>query len=129
MAKNNDFYSTVENICQADARYKTDGYEFLMQALHFTQQHFKRQGHVSGQELLEGVRLYAIEQFGPMAKTVLAHWGIHATVDIGNMVFNMTENKLLSKTDNDSIDDFKTGYDFQDAFGNVLKDALIQDLG
>lgn len=123
-----DFYQVVEEIYAQDSRYKADSYEFLMQALFFTQNKLKRQGHITGRELSEGVRQFSIEQFGPMAKTVLNHWGITKTQDIGNIVFNLADKKIISKTDSDSIDDFKDIYDFEAAFGNVLRDIIIKDI-
>lgn len=126
MEEKKDFYQVVEDVCAEDKRYKADAYEFLMQALHFTQSKLKREKHVTGRELLEGIREFAIEEYGPMAKTVLGHWGINKTEDFGNIVFNMVDKKLLSKTQEDSIDDFKEVYDFQAAFGNVLGDSRIK---
>ncbi len=67
-------------------------------------------------ELLEGIRGYALEAFGPMTMTVLAEWNIHTCDDVGEIVFNMIAHKLASKTDSDSRDDFKNGYDFFEAF-------------
>ncbi len=72
--------------------------------------------HVSGQELLGGIRSYALEQFGPMALTVLNEWGVRKCEDFGELVFNMVESHLLAKTKKDSRDDFKGGYDFDTAF-------------
>jgi uncharacterized repeat protein (TIGR04138 family) len=72
--------------------------------------------HVTGQQLLEGIRLYALQQFGPMALTVLEEWGVRRCEDFGEIVFNMVENRLLGKTESDSRDDFKGGYDFHEAF-------------
>lgn len=128
MEKKKDFNQVVEEICAKDSRYKADAYEFLLQALHYTQGSLKRETHVSGVELLDGLRKYAIEQFGPMVKTVFVHWGISSTVDFGNIVFNMVNKKILSKTEADSIEDFKNGYDFDKAFGNVLRDIPIKDI-
>lgn len=125
MKEKKDFYQVIEEICANDSRYKPDSYELVMQALHFTQAKLKKQGHLSGQELSEGIRQFAIEQYGPMAKTVLNHWGINKTEDFGSIVFNMIEKKLLSKTENDSLDDFKDIYDFDAAFSNVLGDSII----
>ena len=65
-----NFYEKVQEIVAADLRYKADAYEFVMQALMFTQNKSKRQGHLSGRELLEGIRKYALDQFGPMTVTV-----------------------------------------------------------
>jgi uncharacterized repeat protein (TIGR04138 family) len=128
MQKKKDFYQIVEEICAKDNRYKPDSYEFLMQALHFSQNKLKRQGHISGRELLEGIRELAIEQYGPMSKTVFNHWGIIKTEDFGNIVFNMVENKLLSKTETDSNEDFKDVYDFDVVFGNALRDSIIEEI-
>lgn len=128
MEEQKNFYQMVEEICAQDERYKPDAYEFIMQALHFTQNKLKRESHVTGRELLEGIREFAIEQYGPMAKTVLKHWGIAKTQDFGNIVFNLVNKKVLSKTETDSIDDFKDVYDFEVVFGNVLRDSVIEEI-
>ncbi len=124
MEEKKNFYQVVEEICARDSRYKADAYEFILQALHFTQGKLQRKTHVSGRELLEGIREFAIEQYGPMAKTVLAHWGIIKTRDFGNIVFNMVDKKILSKTETDSIKDFEDVYDFAVVFGNVIRDSI-----
>jgi uncharacterized repeat protein (TIGR04138 family) len=115
-----DFRNTVESICARDSRYKPDSYEFIMQALSFTQGKLKKKGHISGKELARGCAEYAISLYGPMAKTVLSHWGIIRTQDFGNIVYNAISAKLLSKTEEDSIGDFKDVYDFEAAFNNIL---------
>ena len=72
--------------------------------------------HVSGQELLNGIRQFALQQFGPMVVTVFEEWGVKSCRDFGEIVFNMVEIGLLAKTDKDTRDDFQNGYDFTDAF-------------
>ncbi|NQT93736.1 MAG: hypothetical protein HQ559_13330 [Lentisphaerae bacterium] len=72
--------------------------------------------HVSGAELLDGLRVYALQEFGPMAVTVLNAWGIRATDDIGDIVFQLVESGVLGKTDEDRRDDFAGVYDFDEAF-------------
>lgn len=109
---NAEFLKKLEEIIARDNRYKPDAYEFLLQALWFTQKKLVRTGHVSGKELLAGIRDFGLEQYGPMAKTVFAHWGVQATSDFGEMVFNMVEQGLMSKTDSDTREDFKDVYDF-----------------
>ena len=108
---------TIEHIVKRDARYKIDAYNFVLQALNYTVSKLKKSRHLTGRELLEGIRQYVKEQFGPMARTVLEHWGINFTEDFGNIVFNLVDAKILSKTEEDSIEDFKDGYDFKEAFG------------
>jgi len=125
MEKNGNFYEIVDAICDKDQRYKPDSYEFVMQSLNFTQKEFKKEGHVSGKELLEGIRRFALNQYGPMARTVLEYWGITSTADFGNIVFIMIEHKLLSKTEADTLQDFEGVYDFGTAFKNVIKDLQI----
>ena len=111
-----EFYSTVTRISRKDTRYAPEAYEFVNEALGYTCVTLDRMGHVSGQELLQGIRKCALDKFGPMAKFVLNNWGVHKCEDFGNIVFNMVESGLLGKTANDSIDDFKEGYEFSEAF-------------
>ncbi len=72
--------------------------------------------HISGQELAEGCRDLALEQFGPMARTVLEHWGIHSTEDMGEIVFALIECRVLVKQDSDSREDFQAVFDFDEVF-------------
>lgn len=120
----------LERILARDSRYHRDAYVFVREALDFTQKLSGKElppakhrvgpppveSHVSGQELLEGIRQFSLKEFGPMAITVFEEWGITACQDFGNIVFNMVETGLLSKTDKDSHEDFTGGYDFDDAF-------------
>jgi uncharacterized repeat protein (TIGR04138 family) len=125
MKVHKDFYQVIEEIYQHDNRYKPDAYEFVMHALYFTQEKCKRKGHVQGPELLGGIRQLIIDKYGPMAKTVLQHWGVNSTQDFGNIVFNMVDRKILLKTETDSPGDFKDIFDFEQAFGNVLRDTPL----
>ncbi|HEU5126296.1 MAG TPA: Minf_1886 family protein [Verrucomicrobiae bacterium] len=115
------FEEKLELILERDPRYRRDGYLFVREALDHTQNTIIKENrgslrHVSGQELLGGIRDFALAQFGPMAITVLDEWGIHNCQDFGEIVFNMVEVGLLAKTEKDSRDDFQGGYDFYDAF-------------
>ena len=115
------FAEALDAIVVSDPRYQRDAYVFLRDALDFTtKQQKKIKGalirHVAGPELLDGVRQYAVREFGPMAVTVLSFWGIHSTEDIGHMVFNLIGAGIFGKTEEDSIDDFKNVYDFAEVF-------------
>jgi uncharacterized repeat protein (TIGR04138 family) len=115
------FAEALESVVAIDPRYQRDGYVFLRDALDFTtkqQKKIKGVGvrHVSGPELLDGVRQYALKEFGPMVMTVFDSWGIHSCEDIGHMVFNLIGVGVFGKTEEDSIDDFKNVYDFEEAF-------------
>ena len=113
--------NTLYTITQRDPSYDLEAYLFLREALEFTVQKLKKATrgplrHVSGAELAEGFREYAIEQFGPLTFAVLSKWGIHRTDDIGAIVFNLVEAGELGKTDEDRQEDFNDLYDFGAAF-------------
>ena len=116
-----NFEEVLEQILARDPRYHRDAYLFVREALDFTQKQVVKESsgqlrHVTGQELLDGVRQYALSQFGPMTITVFEEWGLRRCRDFGEIVFNMVETGLLSKTESDSREDFDAGYDFHDAF-------------
>ena len=116
-----NFDEAVDKILAKDERFQRDAYLFMREALDFTQKLVGRENsgkvrHVTGQELLDGLRQYALQQFGPMTATVFEDWGIRTCLNFGEIVFNMVEIGLLAKTDKDTRDDFQTGYDFTDAF-------------
>jgi len=116
-----NFEEALEQIRAKDSRYHRDAYQFVREALDYTQKLIGKQKagqitHVRGQELLDGIRQYALTQFGPMAATVFEEWGVRDCRDFGEIVFNMVEIGLLAKTDKDSPADFTGGYNFEDAF-------------
>jgi len=80
--------------------------------------------HVTGRELLEGIRAYATESFGFLARTVLAEWGVSRTQDFGDIVFNLVEAGLLSRTEKDTKSDFADVYDFAEAFEAEFRRSL-----
>ena len=97
-------------------RFHARSYVFVLQALHQVIQTLEAPRHVSGQELAEGVRELALDRFGPMARSVLEHWGIHDTEDVGRVVFAMVEQGILIKQDGDQPEDFSGVFDFEEAF-------------
>jgi uncharacterized repeat protein (TIGR04138 family) len=115
-----DFNEAVEHLITNDPRYDRDAYYFLREALEYTQKLRKRStiegGHVTGQQLCDGIRQYALKQYGPMVPTVLEYWGITKTDDFGEMVWNMIDLGVFGKTPNDTKEDFKVVYQFHDAF-------------
>src|ERR1700690_1097315 len=116
-----NFDEAVDLILPRDTRFSRDAYTFVREALDYTQKLIGKetQGqirHVSGQELLDGIRQYSLQQFGPMVVTVFEEWGVRNCRDFGEIVFNMVEIGLLAKTDKDTRDDFQNGYDFTEVF-------------
>src|SRR5439155_18738034 len=94
-----------------------------------TQKSARKKRHVTGRELLDGIRRLGLERFGPMAPTVFEAWGVRRTADFGEIVFNMVEIGFLGKTDTDSRDDFKDGYDFDAAFRKPFQPATCRIAG
>ena len=116
-----NFEEALDQILATDNRFQRDAYLFMREALDFTQKLVGRENqgkvrHVTGQELLDGLRQYALQQFGPMTTTVFEEWGIRNCQDFGEIVFNMVESGLLAKTEKDTRDDFQNSYDFTEAF-------------
>jgi uncharacterized repeat protein (TIGR04138 family) len=97
-------------------RYHEAAYIFVLSALNHVLERLAEPRHISGQELAVGVRDLALERFGPMARTVLEHWGIEQTRDVGQIVFALVECNVLIKQEEDSIADFADVFDFDDAF-------------
>jgi uncharacterized repeat protein (TIGR04138 family) len=115
------FAEALDSMVTNDPRYQREAYVFLRDALDFTtKQQKKTKGvsvrHVTGPELLDGVRRYALKEFGPMVMTVFDSWGIRSCEDVGNIVFNLIGAGVFGKTEEDSIEDFKNVYDFEEAF-------------
>jgi uncharacterized repeat protein (TIGR04138 family) len=117
-------------VARSFPRYPYEAYEFVFAGLNYTQQSLGRipkelehaehaepapQYHVTGRELLEGIRELALREFGMMARVVFRMWGVENTVDFGRMVFNLVEAGLMSKTDEDSLADFENVYDLDRA--------------
>lgn len=120
-----------------DKRYRLDAYVFVFEALRYAHNVMKLgtpcesepsevpdddpsceepERHVTGQELCEAIRRYAIDQYGLMAKTVLNTWGIRTTGDFGEIVFNLIRLGKMRKTRRDRREDFDDVYDFDAAF-------------
>ena len=115
------FQEAVEAVSREDQRYHHEAYLFLRDSLEATIKRRKKArkeagGHVAAPELLEGFRIHALNEFGPMAMTVLEYWGVKSGEDVGYMVFNLVKAGVFGKTDEDTIDSFRGGYDFHSAF-------------
>jgi uncharacterized repeat protein (TIGR04138 family) len=111
-----DAGKNIKDIAGNDPRYSVEAYIFVLEALNYTRRELRLRGHVTGVQLLEGIRKLALQRYGVMTKMVFEHWGVRNTLDFGNIVINMVNEKVLSKTSQDSIDDFKDVYDFEDVF-------------
>jgi len=110
----------IQKLIDQNPQFKFEAYSFILAALHFTMSSLPQPRHISGKEFCEGIRRYAIDQFGPLARTVLEYWGIKETLDFGKLVFALVDVGLMRKTEEDSLDDFKNVYDFDAAFAKKL---------
>lgn len=122
------FNDALDGILGRDPRYDREAYTFLRDALDFTIKKRRKSRReectdVPAADLLDGFRLYALKECGPMARTVLSYWGVNGCEDIGNLVFNLVEASVFSKTDRDTIEEFRRGFDFDEAFLEPFRPA------
>jgi uncharacterized repeat protein (TIGR04138 family) len=115
------FSQIVSEIVENDPSYDARAYSFVRDGLDYTMKMLKRsnspsQRHVSGAELLEGLRKHTLNEFGPMGKLVLNEWGVHQCEDFGKIVFTLVSHGILGKSDADRPDDFSPGFSFDEAF-------------
>ncbi|MFH1302934.1 MAG: Minf_1886 family protein [Planctomycetota bacterium] len=119
--------TSATNLSRPKLQYHPNAYDFVFEALQEAQEIYARtiineneqeEAHVSGQELLEGVRALALKQFGLMTTTVFKQWGVKTTKDFGKMVFEMIEHGRMRKTENDRLEDFVDLYDFEQVFNS-----------
>jgi uncharacterized repeat protein (TIGR04138 family) len=125
----------IVKLLEEDRRYPLEAYVFVFEALQYAQSVLGMgkeapsepgggpeeegagpQRHVTGQELCQAIRQFALEQYGYMAKLVLGNWGMHATGDFGEIVFNLIRIGRMRKTPHDRRQDFDDVYDFDSAF-------------
>ncbi len=114
------FEQSVVSILKRDKRFDPHVYFFLKDALDFTLKRISENNggqarHVSGPELLEGFRDFSLDQFGPMASTLMSEWGVRKCQDVGDMVFHLIEEQVFGKQDSDRREDFSEAFDFQES--------------
>lgn len=131
----NDFVNRLVTLAEQDGRYRKAAYLFLYAALEYTVRKLGRdkaqtqtERHVTGQELSRGIAEFAREQYGPMTYSVLEHWGIRRTQDFGEMVFLLVNAGMMSKVEQDRIEDFMDVYDFEKEFDWRRRDRQKIDL-
>ena len=122
---------TIEQIVIDVGLYSREAYEFIQHGLSFTAQQVhgeaqseQKSRHVSGQQLCEGLRDFALAQWGLLARAVLRQWGITSTLDFGRIVFALIDARQMQKTDDDTIEDFRNVFDFRTGFDSGYKIAV-----
>ena len=117
-----DFDEVVRLIAREDTRYDARAYHFVRDGLQFTLERVLKSEkrnqprHLSGEELCDGLKDYALREYGPMAKTLFDEWGVQKTADFGEIVFNLVEFQVFGRTEDDRKEDFAGRFDFDDAF-------------
>jgi uncharacterized repeat protein (TIGR04138 family) len=136
----------IAKLLKKDRRYKFDAYVFVFEALNYAQKVLglgaapsgeedepnmalsdkRAERHLTGQQLCEAIRQFALEQYGYMAKCVLNSWGVHNTSDFGNIVFNLIDIKQMKKTKQDRREDFDDVFNFDEGLMQDFKITLPQ---
>lgn len=130
-----DLRQMVRKLALEDGRFAPDAFEFLFESLEPAVQGAGKgeaQGadrHITGQELVEGLRQEAHRLFGPLAAHVWRTWGVHRTLDWGHIVFLLVEEGLLNRRESDSIEDFREGFDFDEFFVENYRFELPAEIG
>lgn len=119
---NSEFLEQIEQLAESVGRYRKEAYLFIYDALQYTVDKLgkttlpREQRHITGRDLLQGISEFGLNQFGPLTRDVFAHWGINATQDFGQIVFSLVDAKLMSKTEEDRLDDFTDVFDLDTEF-------------
>jgi uncharacterized repeat protein (TIGR04138 family) len=122
----NTLEERLKTVAAKDGRYQIGAYRFMYEALDYTVKQIGCKRHITGRELCEGLRNLAIDQFGGLAVMVFEAWGVRRTSDFGEIVFNLVDAELMSRSEGDSRSDFENVYDFRETF---RIDAQPQPLG
>ena len=117
----NQFHKTIVRLASMHGAYSVNAYYFILDALRVTSKQLQKNDpshsrHLSGSELAIGIKDYAINRFGCMSYTVMILWGLNKTADYGRIVYHLIDAGLLGKSGDDSIDDFKNIFDFDEVF-------------
>lgn len=124
-----DFLENVRAVAERSGKYDLHAYLFVFEALEYTLKKAGKRRHVTGRELLQGIRAFALLNFGRMGKMVFNQWGITETLDFGKIVFSLVDAGLMSKTETDSLEDFAGGFDFEEVFERSYIPADIPPSG
>lgn len=118
----------VDEIVRKDDRYKVEAYLFIRDAFMHTMVRLGKGRHLTGRDLLEGIRKLGLERFGPTARMVFEHWGVKSTEDFGQVVMNLVAAGLMHKADEDTLREFRDVFDFREEFEEKYKFRIDRDL-
>ena len=127
-------HDPLQDLARQSGRYQVEAFRFLFESLdEATRLAGKEQAegldrHLTGQPVLEGLRAHALRVFGPLAPGVWRRWGVHVSLDWGRVVFLLVDAGLLSRRDEDRLDDFREGFDFDATFAEAYAVPLPTEL-
>ena len=116
MADTTDMLRKLEELAERRGVFRAEAYVFVLEALEMAVEAQDEPGHVSGEDLLDRIRLLGRERYGALAGDVFNAWGVRGTVDFGRVVFHLVDAGLLRKRDEDTLADFIDKFDFREAF-------------
>ena len=126
-SKDLEFERNLRSILQKDRRYSLDAYLFVFEALEHRISKIGKKRHVTGCELLEGIREVLLERYGFLSLALLERWGITKTSDFGEIVFNLVNEGLLKKTETDNMSDFENVFSLREELHDKF-DFGVKDL-
>lgn len=115
----NPIFEKLMEVVESDRKFALGAYQFVFEGLEYTLRKLPVRRHVSGRELVEGLRELALHHFGMLAQMVLRQWGVTRTEDFGEIVFRLVDAGLMGKTETDSMADFTDVFTFDEAFGRA----------
>ena len=118
---------SIEELARQDRRFPPAAYMLVFEGLESALAKLPARRHVTPRELADGVRECAVREWGLLARTVLESWNVRSTADIGDIVFNLIERKLLVAGAEDNRTQFEDVFDFQEAFDRTFLDGLERD--
>ena len=130
-----DLRQVVRKLALEDGRYAAEAFEFIFESLESAvrlagREHSEgKKRHITGQELVDGLRHEARRLFGPLGAHVWRSWGVHRTLDWGHIVFLLVREGLLNRREEDSIEDFRNDFDFDEFFVDGYDFELPAELG
>ena len=110
---NNDFDKAISRLLRKDVRYQPEAYQFVSEAVNYTVAKLDAHRHVSALELLKGAKEFAHSQYGAVSGLVLKKWGLHTAKDLGNVVYLLIGENILSASDDDDPNDFDIAFSFE----------------
>ncbi|MFC1485419.1 Minf_1886 family protein [Candidatus Latescibacterota bacterium] len=113
---NTELFKLITKTSEEDGRYTRESFLFILSGLEYTLSKLPKRRHLNGQELSRGITEYAREQYGYLARIVLNGWGIHSTIDYGEIVYLLINEGIMNKTEEDRLEDFRDVFDFESEF-------------